>query len=329
MRTRLIVAALVLGGLSCARLEAAEPPLQLEMKIPLGAVSGRIDHLAVDLGRRRLFVAELGNDSVGVVDLRGGKTIKTITGLREPQGVGYAPSTDTLFVANARGGSVHLFKGDDLAPAGRIELGDDADNIRIDPQSNRVFIGYGDGALAVIDPAAATKVAGIPLKAHPEGFQIDPASQRIFVNVPDGGQIAVVDLAAGKQVAAWRPRDAGGNFPMAIDTANQRVLAVFRRPAKLIAYNSGDGSVAVELPICGDADDVFVDTKRRRVYVSCGEGYLDVLEERGSGYERIGHLATVSGARTSLFVPELDGLFLAVRATWREPAGIWVYRPTQ
>ena len=45
------------------------PPLALDTKIPLGAVSGRIDHLAVDLKRQQLFVAELGNDSLGVVNL--------------------------------------------------------------------------------------------------------------------------------------------------------------------------------------------------------------------------------------------------------------------
>src|ERR1700736_3233208 len=74
-------------------------PLQLEGKIPLGAVRGRIDHMAIDLDRHRLFVAELGNDSVGVVDLDARKIVHQLGGLKEPQGVGYLPSSDTLFVA--------------------------------------------------------------------------------------------------------------------------------------------------------------------------------------------------------------------------------------
>ena len=51
---------------------AAAGPVQtamLERKIPLGEIRGRIDHLAIDLDRDRLFVAELGNASLGVVDL--------------------------------------------------------------------------------------------------------------------------------------------------------------------------------------------------------------------------------------------------------------------
>src|SRR6266581_3199792 len=99
-------------------------PLQLESKIPLGDVSGRIDHLAIDLSHNRLFVAELGNDTVAVVDLVERKVRHVITGLREPQGVGYVPSNDTLYVANAVDGAVLLFRGEPLAAAGRIDLGD-------------------------------------------------------------------------------------------------------------------------------------------------------------------------------------------------------------
>ena len=306
---------------------AAEPALLLlETKIPLGEVKGRIDHFAVDPGRQRLFVAELGNNSVGVIDLKERKLIRTIAGFAEPQGVDYVPSTDTLYVANAGDGSVRLFTGADLAPSGRIDLGDDADNIRVDTKANRVYIGYGSGALAVIDPATRTKVAEIPLKAHPEAFQLDPENGRIFVNVPDAREIAVVDPAAGKQIAAWPMREAAANFPMAIDNDGHLVIVAFRKPAKLMAF-AQDGSVVANLPICGDADDVFVDAKRRRVYVSCGEGVIDVLERRGSGYERIGQVPTVSGARTSLLLPEADRLFVAVRASGKEAAAVWVFRP--
>src|SRR6516165_10805147 len=127
------------------------PPLQLEAKIPLGDIRGRIDHMAVDLARHRLFVAALGSDGLAVVNLETQRLDRIIGDLREPQGVGYDPATDTLYVANAGDGSVRLFKGPDLSPAGRIELGSDADNVRVDSKAGRVFVGHGDGALAVID----------------------------------------------------------------------------------------------------------------------------------------------------------------------------------
>jgi YVTN family beta-propeller protein len=326
---RLAQLALVGAMLLLPVVGASQEPasLALEAKIPLGAVSGRIDHLAVDLGRQRLFVAELANDSVGVIDLKTRTVIRTITGLSEPQGVGFVPSTDTLYVANAGDGSVRLFVGSGLAPTGRIDLGADADNIRVDAQGDKVFIGYGDGAVAAIDPARRAKVAEIPLKAHPEGFQLDRTSDRIFVNLPDARQIAVANRRTGKTEMTLPTKDARANFPMAIDEDEQRVLVVFRSPPKLTAFAMRDGSIMASISTCGDADDVFVDRKRHRVYVSCGEGFIDVFDEGAAGYSRIERIQTISGARTSFFVPELDRLFLAVWASWNEPAAIWVFRP--
>ena len=308
---------------------AAQPVfLELEAKIPLGDIKGRIDHFAIDLDRQRLFVAELGNNSVGVIDLKTRKLLRTIADLKEPQGVAYVASTDTLYVANAGDGSVRFFQGADLSANGRIELGDDADNIRVDIQANRVFVGYGKGALAVIDPSSRTKVADIALKAHPEAFQLDQSSGRIFVNLPDAKHIAVVEMASAKQVATWSTGDARANFPMAFDEVAKQVIVAFRRPAKLMIFGAQDGAVAASLDLCGDADDVFVDSKRHRLYVSCGEGVVDVFERRATGYVRIGHVPTASGARTSFIVPEIDRLFVAVRATSSEPAAVWIFRPT-
>jgi DNA-binding beta-propeller fold protein YncE len=143
--------------------------------------------------------------------------ISRIPGLKEPQGVGYDPSTDKLYVANAGDGSVQLFEGNDYKSAGQIALGSDADNIRVDAATNRIFIGYGSGALAIIDPATRSKVGDIPLKAHPEAFQIDPDTSQIFVNVPDLGGIAVVDRVSQMQIGKWPVSDRSANFPMALD----------------------------------------------------------------------------------------------------------------
>ena len=306
--------------------QTASAPLILEAKIPLGQVSGRIDHLGIDVKRRRLLVAELGNNSLGVVDLAAGKVLSSIAGLSEPQGVAYVPFADSVFVANAGDGSVHVLRGENLTPIGRIELGDDADNVRVDTARHRVLVGYGKGALAVIDPVSLSKIADIRLKAHPEGFQIDDTGTQVFVNVPDAREISVVDVATGS-TGSLATQGAGSNFPMAIDGDAHRCLVVFRSPPTLMALSSQDGHVVAQAETCGDTDDVFVDRKRRRVYVSCGQGVVDVLELVEAGYRRLARVPTVSGARTSLFVPELDRLFVAVRAGSNEPAAIWVFRP--
>jgi YVTN family beta-propeller protein len=301
-------------------------PLRLEAKIVLGDVRGRIDHMAIDPIRNRLFVAELGNNSVGVVDVAAGKVIHRIAELKEPQGVAYELSADLLYVANAGDGSVRTFGGGDFAEKGRVELGDDADNIRIDPAGQRVLVGYGGGAIAAIDLLQRRKIAEFAVAAHPEGFQVDHSTGRIFVNVPKAAAIVVIDGLTGKQSATWPMRGAGGNFPMALDEAARRVVVAFRSPPKLGAFSIADGQSVKQVDLCGDADDVFVDAKRQRAYVSCGQGFIDVFDTRNADYLRLARIPTVPGARTAYFVPSTDRFFLAVRATSAEPAAIWVFR---
>jgi hypothetical protein len=126
---------------------AAAQPLVLERTIVLPDVRGRIDHMAVDLVRQRLFVAELGNGSVDVVDLAAGKVLHRISGLSEPQGVAYAQRGDAILIANGVDGSVRLFAATDFAPIGSISLGEDADNIHIEPSTGLAVVGYMAGVV--------------------------------------------------------------------------------------------------------------------------------------------------------------------------------------
>jgi DNA-binding beta-propeller fold protein YncE len=328
LRMILVFASMLLLTCTAASAQPAEDkaPLQLEAKILLGNVRGRIDHLAIDLKRQRLFIAELGNDSVGVVDLAAHSLLRTVTGLNEPQGVGYEPSTDTLYVANARDGSVRLYEANAYKSIGRIELGSDADNVRIDEATKRVIVGYGDGGLAFLDPSTRSKVQSAPLKAHPESFQIDPDTGRIFVNLPDAHAVAVIDSKSGNTLATW-PMDKGGNFAMAVDRDRSRLLVTFRSPPELAVFSMADGKSVAKAETCGDVDDLFVDAKRARVYTSCGAGSVDVFETTGTSYRHLARIPTSAGARTSLFVPELDRLLVAVRAGLAGPAAIWVFKP--
>jgi hypothetical protein len=231
-------------------------------------------------------------------------------GLKAPQGVGFVAGV--LAVASAGDGTVRLYRGADFAPAGRIDLGDDADNVRVDP-SGLFWVGYGKGGLALIDPTKATRLRDIKLPAHPEGFQRDAATGRAYVNLPDAHAIAVVDTTAGSLLTLWRQKD-GANFPMAIEAGGKRLASVFRSPPRLAVLDAGSGAVIAAAETCGDADDVFFDGKRQRLYVSCGEGAVDIFDSAAPGLPRIGHVATRSGARTSLFIPELDRLIVAARA---------------
>lgn len=304
------------------------PLLTLDAKIPLGEIRGRLDHLALDVSRQRLYIAELGNDSLGIVDLRAGRTLRTVTGLHEPQGVGYVPSTDTIWVTSGGDGTLHLFRGENGEADGVLPLGDDADNLRVDPGARRVYVGYGSGAIAIFDALTRKKVADAGLKAHPEGFQLDTSSMHLYVNVPDARQIAIIDLAVERQSDEWAATGAAAaNFPLALDPAGQRVIVGYRSPSTLVVYAMRTGKELSRIPLCGDVDDIAWVAARHSAYVSCGEGVIDVIDLSGNHARRVGQVPTEKGARTLLYSPDLDRVYVAVRATEQAAAAIWVFLP--
>jgi DNA-binding beta-propeller fold protein YncE len=304
----------------------AQTTLKLVRTIPLPGVSGRIDHMTADTQGKRLFMAALGNDTVEVLDVENAQRLQTIGGCSEPQGLVFLPKQNRLFVANGGSDDLRIYDGEKFQLLKTTGSLGDADNVRFDAINNRVYVGYGSGALGVFD-TNCVQVAHIPLGGHPESFQLEQNGSRIFVNVPGDRSIAVIDRVLQKVVAKWRLEEAHSNFPMALDEVNHRLFIGCRSPARLLVLDTTSGKTVAQVEISGDTDDVFYDAKRQRIYVSCGEGFLDVIQRRAEGdrYERIAHEPTRGGARTSFFSPELDRLYLAVPKSWGEDAEIRVF----
>jgi YVTN family beta-propeller protein len=311
-------------GIATARSQS-DSPLRLEKSIPLPGVTGRIDHMTFDLQGKRLFVAALGNDTVEVIDVVSGKVTGTIAGLAEPQGLFYQQEKQRLWIANGRDGTVRIFDGFTFRLLRTISLGDDADNIRGDDSSHRIFVGYGSGGIAVFD-AEGGKVAEIKLDAHPESFQLEKNGPRIFVNLPRSQKVAVIDRAKSAVIGSWRTGDAQSNFPMALDEADARLFIVCRNPAVLLVMDTQSGSIVARLSTVGDSDDIAYDQRSRRLYVSGGDGAIAVYQQNDRDhYRKISQIATANGSRTSLFVPELNHFFVAIRQQGETSAAIRVF----
>jgi YVTN family beta-propeller protein len=283
--------------------------------------------MSVDVKGARLFVSALGNNTIEVIDVNAGKRVKTIAGLSEPQGVLYVPSVDRLFVANSKDGSVRIFDGTSYAPIKSLDYGDDADNLRYDPGRKRIYVGYGNGALAEIDEKG-NKVAEIKLASHPESFQLEKGSPRIYVNLPKSRKVVVLDRDKRAVVATWPLGMTLANYPMALDEAHHRLFVITRFPARLLVFDTSTGKIVQRLPAVGDCDDVFYDQNRRRIYASGGEGAISVFEQQDPDhYNELARITTVKGARTSFFSPDLDRLFLAARRQGTQSAAIRIFAP--
>ncbi len=321
LRLLLAVAA---AGLATAALPASDQPLVFLKSIPLPGVEGRIDHLAVDRDRARLYVAALGNNSLEVLDLSTGQHLRSVKGLHEPQGIVAIPAPPQVVVANGQG-AVEFRAGDDLAVARSVALGEDADNVRYDPKAKRIYVGYASGAIGALDAIDGRQLGNAPVGGHPESFQLEAAGPRIFVNVPTAKQIAVIDRNAMKVVATWPIAEAASNFPMALDEAGHRLFIGCRQPAKVLIVDTSSGKVVSVVDIVGDTDDIFWDAVRKRLYVTGGEGFVDVLQPNGASLIRTTRIPTAAGARTALFVPEQSRFYVAVPHRGAQNAEIRVY----
>jgi len=300
--------------------------LRLVQTIPLPHVEGRIDHLAVDLQGQRLFVAALGNNTLEVLDLKAGTRVHTITGLHEPQGVGFIPESNTIVVTNGHTGTCDIFDGISFQHRTAVKLASDADNIRYDVATHTLYVGYGAGALGLIDARRTQHLGDIPLKGHPEAFQLEQAGPRIFVNVPSTPHIAVVDRDKRAVITTWPLQGAEANFPMALDESHHRLFAGVRKPPMLMIVDTESGEEIARMKSVGDADDLFYDALHRRIYIAGGEGFLSIVaQEDADHYTPVTTIPTAAGARTALFVPELGRLYLAVPHRGTQGAEIRVY----
>jgi DNA-binding beta-propeller fold protein YncE len=332
--TTLSIAGLIFGLFARSQDKPNTPdraPLLLVQEIPLPNVGGRIDHFTFDAKRKRVIGAALGNNTVEVVDTFSGRDIHSITGAAAPQGVVYVAGIDRLFVANGTDGKLRIYDGDSFKLLNTVDIGEDADNVRYDPTEKKVYVAYGGdggGGIAVVDLATGRRLEDVAkLDAHPESFQIAASKPVIYANIATKGKIVLIDRVTHK-VTEWPLKTGKSNYPMAFDEADHRLFVVTRRPAQLVVLDVDNGSTVASVPCVNDADDLYYDAARKRIYVPGGEGFITVIQQIDAGhYEPSAKIPTAIGARTGLWYEKRDRFYLAVPASSKQGAALWVYAP--
>lgn len=300
--------------------------LTFEKNIAMPGVKGRIDHMDVNLKDEVIYVSALGNNTLEAIDLRSGRVLHSIGGLDEPQGVGYIPQTGEIFVANGGTGDCYFYSARTFDRTAAIHLSSDADDVRYDSAGEKIYVGYGEGGIAVIDVTSHRQVGDVTLPAHPESFQLDKGLDRLFVNVPNVNMVAVINLSQLKLIDKWTRDEPVANFPMAVDPATHRVFVGYRHPAKLLVLDGSTGKEISIDPMTGDADDLYYDARTGKIIISGGAGAISVFRNQGqNGYRQVANIPTRSGARTSLLIPPLDLFVVAARAASGKEAALLVY----
>jgi DNA-binding beta-propeller fold protein YncE len=305
-------------------------------EVPQGPYS---DHLAVDLAEHRLFATPQAAKSVDVLDLQTGKVLKSISGFGNPHSVFYAADLHRLFVADGGDGSLKVFDSKDYHLIKRIALLPDADGIAYDKRTKYLYVNNGgEGAgkdyslISVVDTVSLEVKGEIRLDADKlEATQIDPDAPRMFANLPGKNQIAVIDLNSRKIVSTWSVAPGRSNMALAYDPVLHRLYVGCRDTevrGQIVVLDATNGKRITSLPIGGWTDQIEWDAARNRLYTSCGTGQVFTYQlESGRKYRELPTVDTAILAKTSLFVPSLDRLYVSAPHLAEFDARVMIFAP--
>ena len=325
----IVISGMPFTGVSAQQSAATDSraPLTLVQRIPLPNVTGRMDHLGIDIAGMRLFAAALGDNqnTVEVIDIRAGKRVSSIRGQSKPQGVFYSSDFKKLFVSNGDGGTYKVFRGDDLKQISSVPLGINPNHVGYDPATKYLYVGFRDansGRLAIVDTETGKNLGDIKTDALPGGIKIESNGPRIFVTLQGLNELGVIDRNKREQIATWPLTQLVQS--MALDEGDHRLFAGGRVPAKVFVFDTESGKQIAELDCVSGIDDLWYDAARKRIYATGTDG-IAVYDQKDPDHYTMVKVASAPGAATSIWVPTLNRLFVSAPKVGNGEAAILVY----
>ncbi len=322
-------------------------PLSYERSLPIPEVPiwPYSDSLAIDLKRNRIFATPQGAKMVVALDLETGRVIKTMPSVGNPHAIVFDEVHNRLLVVDGADDSVKVFDGKTLNPIKSISLPAGADMAAYDPRSQTFYVNSSgrssrstQSIVSAIDTNALVVSGTIQVNsAALEGAVVDAERETLYVSLPKEFAIAVVDLkrrvVKGKLLL---PSGQRSPWVMAIDARRERLYVATRdatsgtaMKGSLVVLDLRDGRIITSLQVGGWADGIYIDEKRSRVYVSSGVGRIDTFEvAREGSVRRLEAVETTLLAKTSLFSPQHDRLYITAPNLGFAGAQIMVYKPS-
>lgn len=300
MNRRHLFSAAVALLLAAGQASAADSDtLSLLQTIPLKGVAGKLDHLAVDKDGARLFVANKPNNTLDIVDLKSGKLIRQIAEQGKVSGVAYASDLDMIYVGNGAG-VCNAFDGKDYTQVFSTPA-PNADNVHYHSGNKTVYVGQ-DEILSELDAKTGKINAAIKLPGAVHGFKIDKKAGKIYAVLTKPNLIAVVDVAKQEVTSQFPLTLSDAGSPIAQDAENGLLfVGCPKKQPMVVVFEIATGKEVANVEIPGGIDDLHFDSKRNRLYASCSDTALVVIEKRSDKYEVVAKLETPKDSRTCVW----------------------------
>lgn len=297
--------------------------MELIKSIPLGNIDGRFFSMDINLKDQVVFISAPKNNSIEIIDLANGKLLHSLKGINEPKLICYIPQSEEIFVTTGRL-KCYFYSTRSFEKIATFRLMAVANAIKYDSSEKKIYIGYGENNMAIIN-AGTHKQTGFTLLPGPvEDIQLDKSIGRLYANMPEAYKTAIVDLKSFRAMQGW-PSDYLLAKQMAIDTIQHRVFICYKKPPTLLIVNGKTGrKVSLNIKI-GSIENLYYNSESKDIYVS-GNGGVSIFHENDDGFRQIAIIKTPAGTRTSLFIPELNLYLMVKEARPKENAELLVYK---
>jgi hypothetical protein len=325
--------------------------LRLVQTIPLPGVSGRLDHMAVDLEKKRLFLAAVANGTLEVIDLGGGKVINSLTGFKDTQDALFLGGHFNKLYVSSLDGTLRILQGESFRLIQALKLEPDPNRLIYDPATDLIYFGYG-GQNAGFDAYERVGIMQAKRGAQSDQFVADMIAPTYRpghlaeLAMDDDGRLLVCDSRADlifqfdtrkrELLKSWPARGDGAG-DMSLDRIHHRLFVGTRVPPEMTVYDSASGKEIASLPGPDTMDGVYYDPELKRIYMSGGRwygspeaspGWVYVYQQLDADrYQLMSKVKTRPGSGTSLFVPELNRLYVASQAIGEQEAAVLVFEP--
>ncbi len=314
-------------------------PLKLAQSTPLPQLKeGDFDHFTADVEGNRLFSTAEENSKVLVFDLKTGKLIHTIIGLKAPHSMLYRADLKKLFVVDGDLGEVKIFETVAYKPVGSIKVREGADSSTYDPSTKYLYVAdtgkdahQPDSYISILDTTEAKPVAEIKIASDDiEAMALEKSGSRLFIDIRGKNEVQVYDRNSHALLASWSTaQEAKKPSTIALDEADHRLFVGTRDPGKLIVLDSDSGKIVTTLSGPAMADDMAYAPALKRIYLS-GSEFIDVFEQRDADhYEPIGHVPSSFRAKTAILVPQLNRYYVAAPRHEKKSAALLIYDVVQ
>jgi DNA-binding beta-propeller fold protein YncE len=330
----MLLIAVIFGSLSFVSAHAvSQSPVSLVAVIRLPGFIGDFDHFTVDLKRNHLLLAAEEHHTLEVFDLKTGKNLQSIGGLKAPHTLAYVPEKDEVFVTDGDAAACIILSGADFHEVGRIPLRPGADAALYDPTSKIFYVANGGRE----EKTSTSNITEISVMNHKvvaqieidgdnvEAMAIDHAHNRLFANIRDKKQVGVIDLATRQIAARWTASGLNRNTTLTFDPATKRVFVAGRTPGKFVVFDATDGRVITEMSCVNNADGMVWDQATHRIYISGSQGLSIFSQDGPDEYRSVTQIPT-NGGKTSIYVPEVNQLYIVHPKTEIDDAALLIYK---